>query len=127
VDFLLTPIANSVKISAMVQIIGRAKCRDTQKAIRYFKERNFSFQYVDLKDRELSEKEWASIFDSAGAEACIDTASAYYKKEGYAWRDFDAESELKEHPELLKTPVLREKGKARIGFNPAYLEGASLK
>ncbi len=101
----------------MIQIIGTNKCKETQKAIRYFKEHRYEFQFLDLKERVLSEKEWQSIFSSTSPSECIDTESAYYKKEGFAWRDFDPVEELMLHPELLKTPVLREKGKAAVGFN----------
>ena len=31
-----------------IQIFGKAKCFDTKKAQRYFKERRIKFQYIDL-------------------------------------------------------------------------------
>lgn len=108
--------------TSMLQIIGTNKCKETQKAVRYFKEHRYPFQFVDLKERELSAKEWESIFNSNEAKDCIDTESAYYKKEGYSWREYDAKEELKAHIELLKTPILREKNRAIVGFDTSKLK-----
>ena len=102
----------------MLQVIGRAGSKDTQKAIRYLKERRIPFQFVDLDKHKLSEKEWKSIFaSSSDAECLIDKESAYYKKNGYSWREYDAEEELKEHQELLVLPILRNNGKAAAGWD----------
>ena len=32
-----------------IQIFGTNKCFDTKKAMRYFKERNIKYQFVDMK------------------------------------------------------------------------------
>ena len=37
-----------------IQIYGTAKCFDTKKAQRYFKERNIKFQFVDLSKYGMS-------------------------------------------------------------------------
>ncbi len=105
----------------MIQIIGTKKCKDTAKAIRNCKERSIAFQFVDLSQRTLSEGEWRSLFGAYDAETLINESSAYYIKEGYAWRSFDAAQELAEHPQLLKTPVIRYKGKVHLGYDPAVL------
>ena len=105
----------------MIQIIGTKKCKETAKAIRSCKERNIAFQFVDLGQRTLSDGEWRSLFNAYSAEDLLDEASAYFIKEGYAWRSYDAAEELVAHPQLLKTPVLRCKGKVRLGYDPAVL------
>ena len=106
----------------MLQIIGTKGCRETRKAIRFCKERSIAHQVVDLHQRALSDGEWESIFRSANATSLIDEESSYYRREGYAWREFDAEEELREHPELLKTPILRLSGRVAIGCNTQFLE-----
>lgn len=105
----------------MIQIIGTKKCKETAKAIRNCKERSIAFQFVDLNQRTLSEGEWRSLFSAYSAETLVDESSSYYVKEGYAWRSFDAAQELAEHPQLLKTPVLRCKGRVHLGYDPAVL------
>ncbi|MGH0053848.1 MAG: arsenate reductase family protein [Sphaerochaetaceae bacterium] len=105
----------------MIQIIGTKKCKETAKAIRSCKERNLAYQFVDLNQRTLSDGEWRSIFSAYDAEVLVDETSAYYKKEGYAWRSYDPTEELVAHPELLRTPVLRCKGKVHLGYDSATL------
>jgi len=105
----------------MLQIIGTKSSKDTNKAVRYCKERRIDFQFVDIKERLLAPKEWESIFNAENAEKLIDTSSALYKKK-YAYMEFDAQEEVMEHPELLTLPVLRNKGKAIIGFDEAFIK-----
>lgn len=109
----------------MLQIIGTNKCRSTQKAIRWCKERKIEFQYIDLNEKKLSKKEYESIFSSCSADEYIDSESSYYKKNGYSWREFNPQEEVIEHPELLRTPILRNKTKAHSGFDEEFLKEAS--
>lgn len=108
----------------MLQIIGTMKCRNTQKAIRFCKERRIPYQFVDLRQHALSPREWISILQGKNAEDLVDVESEYYKKNGYAYREYDSETELIEHVELLKTPVLRTGQKAVVGYDEAFMEGA---
>lgn len=105
----------------MVQIIGTKKCRETAKAIRYCKECSIPYQFVDLAERTLSDGEWKSIFQGCEHSALIDERSQYFKNEGYSFREYDVEEELMEHPQLLKTPVLRSKGRVHMGFDTDLL------
>ncbi|NCB01699.1 MAG: hypothetical protein EOM67_05980 [Spirochaetia bacterium] len=98
----------------MFQIIGNKKCILTKKALRYCKERNIAHQFVDTSLRELSVGEWEKIFHSIEATSLIDSSSQYYKKEGYAWREYDAKEELMEHPSLLRTPIIKYKQRAQL-------------
>ncbi|MFA6688489.1 MAG: arsenate reductase family protein [Sphaerochaetaceae bacterium] len=105
----------------MVQIIGTKKCPETRKALRFCRERSLEHQFVDLAQRSLSDGEWESIFRHFSAEELIDENGAFYRKEGYAWRAFDAKEELMAHWQLLRTPVLRSKGACRVGCDTAFL------
>lgn len=106
----------------MIQIIGTRKCKETAKAIRACKERKLAYQFVDLLERELSDGEWRSIFTTYEPATLIDETSTYFKKEGYSYRSFDAAEELVAHPQLLKTPILRSKGRAHAGFDQVVIE-----
>jgi arsenate reductase-like glutaredoxin family protein len=109
--------------AVVLQIIGTKKCPETRKALRFCKERTIECQFVDLDERKLSPGEWEHVFRVVDAGALVDTENAYYKKEGYAWRDFEASVELQEHPQLLKTPLVRCRGKVVVGFNaPGLLD-----
>lgn len=107
----------------MLEIIGTMKSKDTQKAIRYFKERRVPFQFVDLAKAELGEKVWRSIFSSQpDAAMLIDKESKAYRDGGYEWMEYDPKELLIEHPELLIQPVLRERDKARSGWSEQNAE-----
>ena len=101
-----------------VQIIGTKKCRETQKAERYFKERNWDYYFVDLNQRTLSSGELKSVVQAIGADELINTDSKIYKKKGMAYMEFDPVEEIEEHPDLMKTPVVRKGAKAVLGFEP---------
>lgn len=101
----------------MIQIIGVKKCKETQKAIRALKERGIDFQFVDLKERDLSKREWDSIFSKYDAEDLINKNSPYYKKKGFSYMVFDAKEELMENSDLLITPIIRDKNRVKKGFD----------
>ena len=106
----------------MIQIIGTKKCKETAKALRFCKERSIAFQFVDLSKRGLSDGELDSILSQVDEKSLVDTSSPYYVKNGYAYREFSVREEVAEHPLLLKTPIIRHKGKAIIGMDPDMIQ-----
>ena len=107
----------------VIQIIGTKKSKDTQKAIRLCLEARIEYQFVNLKERDLSKREWESIISSVSDKKdLIDTSSDYYKKQGYSYRDYDPVEEVIMHPELLVLPVLRRKNKVVLGFDSAFIK-----
>ena len=107
----------------LLQIIGTKKCSETRKTLRFCKERGIEHQFVDLSARSLSPGEWENVFRAIQPSDLVDAQCSHYKKEGYAWRDYDAAEELQLHPELLKTPLVRYKQKVVCGYD----EGALIK
>jgi len=101
-----------------IQIIGTKKCRETQKTERYFKERGIDYYFVDLNQRALSSGELSSIVRAIGADELINAESKIYKKKGMAYMEFDPVEEIEEHPDLMKTPVVRDGHRAVLGFDP---------
>ncbi len=105
---------------AALQLFGRKKDRETQRAERWLKERRIDFHFIDLDQKPLSPAELDSIARSTGGhQTLIDKASAEYKNGGWAHRSFDPRDELLDHPELLKTPILRRTPEAALGFDEA--------
>ena len=84
-----------------IQIFGKAKCFDTKKAERYFKERRIKFQSIDLKKYGMSGKEFDSVLRAVGG---IDNLI-----------DWDSKA-----PDitLMKTPVVRNGKQATVGYCP---------
>ncbi len=106
----------------LIQIIGTKKCQATKAAIRTCKEHGWQFQFVDLGERSLSDGEWNNIFSVFDPADLIDAQGPYYAKEGYAWKEFEAAEELREHPQLLRTPILRCKGRCALGNDLSFLK-----
>ncbi len=49
-----------------IQIFGTAKCFDTKKAQRYFKERGVRFQMIDMKEKGMSRGEFENVARAVG-------------------------------------------------------------
>ena len=102
-----------------IQIFGSSKSFDTKKAQRWFKERRISFQYVDLPSRGLSPREYQSVKRKIGFEALVDTKSAAYEALYMPYITPQAREEtLLEHPELFRTPIVRNGQEATVGYCP---------
>ncbi len=101
-----------------IQILGTQKCKNTKKAIRFFKERNISAHFRDITVKGLSKGELTKIIQQISIEDIIDTSSAEYQKKGYQYMDFDIAEEIMENPLLIKTPIIRNGIKVAVGNNP---------
>ena len=98
----------------MIQIFGTNKSFDCKAAQRFFKERRIPFQFVDLKEKEMS----AGEFDS------VDKKSKDYASIAYL-DDSEKEGKLFENQAaLMKQPVCRNgKTEATVGMAQKIWEG----
>lgn len=104
-----------------IQIFGKAKCFDTKKAQRYFKERGIKFQNIDIMQKGLSRGERDSVLRAVGGlQNLIDVKSADYERSFIAYlADEQAKMEkLDMYPGLYKTPVVRNGREATVGYCP---------
>jgi arsenate reductase-like glutaredoxin family protein len=104
-----------------IQIYGKAKCFDTKKAERYFKERGIKFQSIDVAKFGMSKGEFNNIKQAVGGtEKLVDSKSNY--KDLLALMahlsNEDQEDKLLENPKLFHTPIIRNGKKATIGYQP---------
>ena len=100
----------------MIQIIGRKKCKATQKALRFFRERGIKVQELDLAEHPLGARELDNCAQAAGSlEQLLDTASPSYQKRGLAHMEFDLREELLADTTLLRTPLVRQAKRIAIG------------
>lgn len=105
-----------------IQIYGTAKCFDTKKAQRYFKERAIRFQFVDLSRFSLSRGELASVKKAVGGslDSLINEKSKKYDSSfiKYLATEEAKEEKLLENGELFRTPIVRNGKKATVGYCP---------
>lgn len=105
-------------MASTIQIFGTKKSSDTQKAVRFFKERSIKTQFVDLTEKALSKGELTAIARNIPLEDLLDTEGKQFKKRNLQFMTYDLESELLEDPLLLKTPITRFGQKAALGVQP---------
>ena len=104
-----------------IQLFGKKKCFDTKKAERWFKERRIKFQSVDLLRFGLSGGEFDSVLRAVGG---VDNLINWELKSPeidllrYTGDRTVKEDKLFDHPELMKTPVVRCGKKATVGYCP---------
>lgn len=109
-------------MAVTIQIFGKAKCFDTKKAQRYFKERNVNFQFIDFKVKGMSAGELKSVISAVGGiENIIDEKSKDYFSVKYLLDDAKFEK-LLDNPALIKTPIVRCSKKACVGYRPEIWE-----
>ena len=106
-------------------LFGKKKCFDTKKAERWFKERRIKFQSVDLLRFGLSGGEFDSVLRAVGGvDALIDWDAKSPEIDLMRYMDDKRakEDKLFDHPELMKTPIVRNGKQATTGYRPDVWE-----
>lgn len=101
-----------------VQVFGTRKCKDTQKALRFFKERRIRVHFVDLKERAASAGELRRFEQKFGADALMDREGKRYRDRGLHVAHVTGPRivpMLVDDPELLVTPLVRSGNRLSIG------------
>ena len=101
-----------------IQIFGTKKCKDTQKAERFFKERNIPVQFRDLAQKGISEGELNNIKQFYDVDDLLDREGKQFKKRNLEYMVFNTEEELLEDPLLFRTPIVRYNRNAVVGLEP---------
>ena len=101
-----------------IQIFGKAKCFDTKKAERYFKERRIKYQFVDIIKFGMSRGELSSVKNAVGLEAMVNTEDEDYPLYKCLASNEAKLDKLYEEPYLIKTPIVRNGKQATVGYCP---------
>ncbi len=101
-----------------IQIIGTKKCKETQKAERFFKERRIPYHFRDLSDKGISKGELENISRVIPLDKLIDRESKRFKDRGMQFMVYNIEDELLEDSLLLKIPIVRNERLVTVGYQP---------
>ncbi len=102
-----------------IQIFGKAKCFETKKAERYFKERGIRFQSIDVVRYGMSKGEFRNVRAAVGSlEALMNSTASGIEQVTYLAYESDKEEKLLENPALLLTPIVRNGKQATVGYRP---------
>jgi arsenate reductase (glutaredoxin) len=103
-----------------IQIFGTKKCKDTQKALRFFKERRIRVHFVDLNERGASPGELKRFEQKFGSAALLDREGRRFRERGLHVAHLP-ESKivpmLAEDPGLLVTPLVRNGNLLSLGHS----------
>ena len=108
-----------------IQNFGTKKSFDTKKAQRWFKERRIRFQFVDLREKDMSKGELRLVMQAAGGlDAVLDPKAK--DADTLALVQNLAESQrfdkLLENQQLLREPIMRNGRQATVGYRPEVWE-----
>ena len=104
-----------------IQIFGTLKSNDTKKAQRWFSDRKIKFQFIDLREKDMSRGEFNSVKGAVGGyeklldENCKDKDLLVLVR---YLADDAKEEKMLENQTLLKTPIVRNGKQATVGFVP---------
>ena len=101
-----------------IQIFGKAKCFDTKKAERYFKERRIKYQFIDILKYGMSRGEINSVRAAVGLDNMADPSDQDYPLYQYLASTEAKLDKLYEVPYLIRTPIVRNGKQATVGYCP---------
>ncbi len=93
-----------------VQVFGRRDSRDTQKALRFFRERRVPLQFVDVAVHPPAPGELRRFSQRLGTRALVDPEGRRYRDIGLGYMrltDEDLFERLLSDPALLRLPLAR--------------------
>ncbi|MGO9181118.1 MAG: arsenate reductase family protein [Candidatus Limnocylindrales bacterium] len=93
-----------------VQVFGRRDSRDTQKALRFFKERRVSVHFVDIAVHPPAPGELRRFAQRLGMHALLDVEGRRYRDLGLGYMrlgDDELFERLLSDPALLRLPLVR--------------------
>ncbi len=103
-----------------IQIFGTKKCKETQKAERFFKERRIPFHFRNLSEKGIAKGELENIKRAIPIDDLFDDKGKQFKKRNLEFMVYDKEEELLNDPLLFKTPIVRNGKLATVGFQPGF-------
>lgn len=104
-----------------IQVFGTKKSFDTKKAQRYFKERRVKFQFIDLKEKQMSKGEMESVARAVGGIDKLVDPNAKDQDLVALVAHLSADQKFDkvlENQQILAEPVVRNGKQASIGYAP---------
>jgi len=101
-----------------IQIFGTKKCKETQKAERFFKERRIQFHFRNLTEKGIAKGELENIKRAVSIDDLFDDTGKQFKKRNLEFMVYDKEEELLNDSLLFKTPIVRNEKLTTVGYQP---------
>ena len=94
----------------VIQVFGREDSQETRAALRFFKERRLTIQFVDLRRKPIAAGELRRFVDRLRADALADTAGRAWTDAGLGYLRMTPDelaARLLADQRLLKLPLVR--------------------
>ena len=109
-----------------IQILGTKKDFDSKKTERFFKERGVKYQWIEMKEKGMSKGEFLSVCQAVGGiDYLLDTDSK--DKDLLALLNHlspeDRREKILENQRIIRTPIVRNKNQATVGYQPEIWKG----
>lgn len=101
-----------------IQIFGTKKCKVSQKAERFFKERGIPYNFRNLTEKGISKGELENISRVVSIDELLAKDSKQFRKRNLEFKVYDSNEELLNDPLLFKTPIVRNGRLATVGYKP---------
>lgn len=101
-----------------IQIFGTKRCKETQKAERFFKERRIPFHFRNITEKGIAKGELENIKRAVPIDDLFDDDGKQFKKRNLEFMVYNKENELLNDPLLFKTPIVRNGKFATVGYQP---------
>jgi arsenate reductase (glutaredoxin) len=103
-----------------VQIFGLKNSQSTRAAERFFKERQVTIHFVDLKQKPMAAGEIRRFADKFGLTGLLDTEGKPYVDAGMKYMKLsEAEllAKIEREPRLLRLPLVRGGNRVSVGLD----------
>lgn len=94
----------------LIQVFGREDSSDTRAALRFFKERRLTVQFIDLRRKPIAAGEFRRFVERLGPAALADTTGRHWADAGLGYLKLDP-AELADRlladQRLLRLPLVR--------------------
>lgn len=108
-----------------IELYGLSRCRKTQKAAAWLKERNINFNFHDFGRQGIDPKKLEAWIARVGYIELLNTKSPIFRKLSPEFRQVEgiaaqanARELMQDEPRLINRPVLEDNSLLLIGFDP---------
>ncbi len=109
-----------------IQIFGTKKDFDSKKAERFFKERGVKYQWIDMGEKGMSKGEFLSVCQAVGGIDCLLNTDSKDKDLLALLNHLspeDRREKILENQRIIRTPIVRNKNQATVGYQPELWKG----
>ena len=113
----------------MLTVYGIKSCDSVKKALKFFKNHEISFDFIDLKEEPVSTDTLRIWATKVGIDKLFNKRSRTYKELGLSGQTLDEKAKIEymhQAPLLIKRPVIIKGDEIVVGFDETQYKGVFL-